>query len=73
MDIENNNEKMNIQVPCVNCGKIHNVRVYYNDWVAWRNGEKLVQEAFPYLTPEKRELLISRICPKCWDEMFGQF
>ena len=66
------NNKISIQVPCAQCGEIHTIRVYYDDWQAWRSGEKLVQEAFPYLSAENRELLISRICPKCWDEMFGQ-
>ena len=29
-----------------------------------------VQDIFPYLSPAERELLISGICPDCWDSMF---
>lgn len=33
---------------------------------------KLVQDVFPELTPEERELyFISHICPMCWDSLFG--
>ena len=33
---------------------------------------ELVQDVFPELTPEERELyFISHICPTCWDSLFG--
>ena len=41
------------------------------DYLDWSEGE-LVQIAFPYLSAEERETLISGICPKCWDETFGE-
>ena len=66
------NDKVVLVIPCVQCGVTHKVRVNLDDLEAWRNGDKLAQEAFPYLSPEKRELLISRICPDCWNSIFGQ-
>lgn len=68
-----NNDKITLSVPCVQCGAVHKLRVHLDDYESWKNGEKLVQEAFPYLSADKRELLISGICPECWDRMFGQF
>lgn len=32
----------------------------------------LIQHAFPFLSSNERELLISGTCSKCWDEMFAQ-
>lgn len=57
-------------IPCVFCHNNHIVTVKKEDYWAWKNGEH-VQNAFPYLSANDREMLISRICPTCWDKMFG--
>ena len=36
-----------------------------------RRGE-LIQNAMPYLSPDEREILISGICGRCFDEMYGE-
>lgn len=57
---------------CPFCGQYHEVLVYVDEsYIAWENGDLLVQEAFPYLTASEREILISGICPTCWDKVFG--
>lgn len=66
-------DKINLQVTCRHCGTTHNIRVGLDDLHAWQRGEKMVQDAFPYLSADKREILISRICPRCWDELFSQY
>ena len=38
------------------------------DAEAWRDG-KLVQNAFPYLYPSERELLITGMLPEDWENM----
>lgn len=35
----------------------------------YRSGRVKIQDAFPTLTADQRELLISHTCPKCWDNM----
>lgn len=55
---------------CPFCGKSVSVWVNEVDYYDWQDGE-LAQNAFPYLTAEQREVLISGICPTCWDGMFG--
>lgn len=61
---------LTLTTTCPFCGKSHDVVVDIFDYFAWQEGE-LVQNAFPYLSANDREMLISGICPKCWDEMFG--
>ncbi len=39
------------------------------DYFAWKNGEKNIQDAMPYLTPDEREFLMTGITAKEWDEM----
>lgn len=55
---------------CPFCGGFHSVMVDMDDYGDWMDGT-LAQHAFPYLTPTEREQLISNICPKCQESIFG--
>ena len=64
-----------ISVICNSCGKKYEVTVNLQDFVDWEKGvgpKRFAQNAFPYLSPSERELLISHTCSKCFDEMFGE-
>jgi hypothetical protein len=41
------------------------------DWENKVGNKRFVQNAFPYLNADERELLISQTCGACWKEMFG--
>ena len=56
---------------CPFCGRGHEVEVNESDYWDWDDGVH-VQDAFPYLSAGEREMLVSGICPDCWDKMFGQ-
>ncbi len=58
-----------ITTVCPFCGETHDVFVRKSDYHAWQDGE-LAQNAFPYLSADEREMLITGICPDCWDGMF---
>ena len=49
---------------CPFCGHENSINVCEEDYSAWQNGA-LVQDAFPYLLADEREMLISGICPTC--------
>ena len=60
---------MKIQRECPHCHKLQIINVddnQYNDWLAGKN----IQRAFPDLSPNQREILMSGICPECWEEIF---
>jgi len=59
-----------IKVECWSCSDTHNIRVKPSDYKEWQEGE-LIQDVLYYLTEDERELLISRTCGECWDELFG--
>ena len=65
-----NYKEVQIVTQCPFCGKGHSVWVNELDYLNWADGE-LTQNAFPYLSADEREMLISGICPTCWDNMFG--
>jgi hypothetical protein len=56
---------------CPECGDLNFVRVNRNDYYNWKRGA-MIQSAFPYLTSDQRELLMTGICNSCWDRMFGE-
>lgn len=56
---------------CPFCGHGNEVEVNEDDYLDWSDGVLLAQDAFPYLSADEREMLISGICPTCWDGMFG--
>lgn len=60
-----------IAVRCCRCGSIIELEVREEDFNRWDNGEN-VQDCFPYLDAGQRELLISRVCDDCFNEMFAE-
>ena len=61
---------MEIGIVCPFCGKEHFVVVDEEEFMAWESGE-LIQKAMPTLSATEREQLISHICPKCQEKIFG--
>ena len=56
---------------CPFCGKLHSVEVNDLDFYLWSNGITLIQEAFPYLSADEREIVKTGICPDCWNNLFS--
>ena len=54
---------------CPFCGEYHKVIVSEADFWKYAEGTS-VQVAFPYLTADEREIIISGICKDCWDKIF---
>ncbi len=64
--------KITLNPKCPVCGKPHTVTVEAQDLKDFREGRKHATEAFPYLNAGQRELLITGICDKCWEELFAK-
>ena len=65
-----NSKEVCIVTRCPFCGCANFVEVNEADYLDWQDGE-LVQRAFPYLSADEREMLVSGICPDCWEHMMG--
>jgi len=61
---------MQIKVTCKDCGNEFKFSVPDKGYEDWKAG-KLIQEAMPGVNADFREMLISGICPVCWEKMFG--
>ena len=66
-----NNHEVTVITRCPFCGHANEVEVNEIDYLDWQDGT-LVQDAFPYLSANEREMLISGICPTCWARTFGE-
>lgn len=64
--------KITIETVCPFCGHVNEVVVENSDFIDWQVNGKLAQDAFPYLTAEEREMLISGICKDCWYNAFHE-
>lgn len=57
--------------PCMHCGKQSEIWVDNEALGKWIKRELLIQDAFPELTYDQRELLKTGTHPQCWIAMFG--
>jgi hypothetical protein len=64
-------EKVNYQVYCYPCSSYTTLILPFRNFHSWRNGE-YVQNAFPYLSPAQREMIVSGTHSKCFDELFKE-
>ena len=56
---------------CVVCGRIHEpVILDAEKFYRWKVGGEHIQDVFPEMTKDQREILISGTCPECWDVLF---
>lgn len=60
--------KVEVETICPICHAITIIVVEESDYLDWKDG-KNTYECFPYLSDYEREMLITGVCPVCWDEM----
>jgi DNA-directed RNA polymerase subunit RPC12/RpoP len=58
-----------VKITCSKCGKTYEFPVFVDDLEKYTKRQEHIQYALPYISPEYRELIISHICPTCWDEI----
>lgn len=59
-----------VERECPKCGKVQTVKIDDQSWTNILRGE-YIQMACPNLTSNDREVLLSGICPDCWDAIFN--
>lgn len=64
-----NIDVVDIPAECPVCKTKSLIRVAKTDYERYKGGT-LIQNAFPYLTPDEREAIMTGICPECWNKMF---
>lgn len=59
-----------IQRACPRCHKLQTVKIDQHQYHRFMSGVESIQTCFPNLKPNEREILMSGLCPKCWDILF---
>ncbi len=59
------------KVKCIDCGELKTITATDEQIAKWMGGE-LIQNAMPNVPIDEREIMISGICGKCFDEMFAE-
>lgn len=62
---------VDIKTKCFYCGSIKILTVNAERYELWKAG-MLIQKAFPSLSSDDRERLMTGICTECWDSMFSE-
>jgi hypothetical protein len=70
--MEDNHQKLEIDIKCQECGTSHIFMVNSKDYIKYIAGKLSIQTCFPYLTSAERELIISHICGECFDKLFDE-
>lgn len=58
-------------IRCPHCDRLTELDVPDAGFRAWLDGE-LIQDALPMLTDDEREVLMTGICPTCWDALYEE-
>jgi hypothetical protein len=61
-----------IRCQCVACHTVKEFQVTDSQLAAYQSGKGYIQNIFPAMAPADREMLLSHLCEKCFDEMFAE-
>ena len=57
---------------CPRCCEAHDVEVDFEDYTNYIMGGTNIQDAFPYLSANQREYILSGFCEDCWNHLFAE-
>lgn len=63
-------QSLRVEVRCIACKALEAVYVEPKDYLDWSLKGVHAQDAFPYLTDDEREVLITSMCLDCIEEMY---
>ena len=65
------NDRVTVGFTCPFCRKGSTLEISTRQYREYFMQGSLVQNVFPELEPTYRELIVSEICPKCQEKIFG--
>lgn len=60
-----------IYTHCICCQSQHVIKAPQEGYNEWSKGLKKIQHAMPTVSADDREMLISGLCPDCFEEVMG--
>ena len=71
----NDHVKIELEAKCPQCGTVRSLGHVTQEQIARYkvpNRKELIQNIFPKMSANNREMLITGLCPSCWDKKMGQ-
>lgn len=61
---------LNVKIKCHICKEVFDIQMTKQQFEDYMSMNGYIQDIFPELSPEDRELLISNTCDKCFTKLF---
>lgn len=58
---------------CMMCGDTHRIFMTEGDFIAWKVDHRRIQDVFPHVSSDLREVALSGTCPECFQRMCDAF
>lgn len=58
-------------INCFHCGETNIITLDFMSYMRWYNGDGLIQDIFPNLSADERELIMTGTHPDCWKAIFA--
>lgn len=71
MEVTSNGQMTTLEIKCSMCNETHKIEVKTCDWNRYEDGEEHIQDVFPYLNADQREIIISGVCGACFDVLYA--
>ena len=63
-------DTLEVYVDCAMCKTRFTLHMTEKELEAFKHSDRNIQDILPRLSRDERELLLSNICPTCFDEIF---
>lgn len=60
-----------VKVACVECNEEQVFETFVKDLEDYSKGVKFIQDCFPYLSADNKEMFQSGLCPTCWTKIMS--
>lgn len=70
MEATSNGQNTILEIKCSMCKEKHRIVVETSDWNRYEDTEEHIQDIFPYLNADQREMIISGVCGACFDALY---
>ena len=68
--MDSGERKESYVLQCRICGRPVKINMYPSDVERYNTSQIKVQDAFPYLSADEREMILSNTCGDCWTRLF---
>lgn len=66
-------DNISLNIKCNCCGENNGIKVRLRDYSSWKYNGLSINQAFPYLKDEDKDLLLTGICSDCLTNTYQRY